>query len=461
MSSSASQRRAFVIGAGLAGSEAAYQLARRGVSVTLFEMRPETQTPAHKTGGFAELVCSNSLGADRPTSPAGILKQELRAMDSIVMRAADVARVPAGGALAVDRHIFSEHITQTLAQHPNIEVKREELRDFPVGAPVVAAPGPLLAGDLAARLSDAVGNDLLSFFDAAAPIVMLDSVDMTLAYRAGRYGQADDYVNCPLDKDEYYAFVDALVNAERAPLHGADASARYFEGCLPVEVMASRGPDTLRFGPMRPVGLPDPRTGREPFAVVQLRRDDAAGLTCNLVGFQTNLKFGEQARVFGMIPALKDAEFTRYGVMHRNTFVCAPRALDSFMRPCRGGAPYRDDLFLAGQLTGVEGYVESTASGAVAALNLYAMLVDAPMPAWPRETSIGSLLHYLVSAEPETFQPMNVNLGIFPPLPPSSDGRRKKLRKPDRSEAHAARSREALGAFIAERCDLFGDCLDE
>jgi methylenetetrahydrofolate--tRNA-(uracil-5-)-methyltransferase len=458
--------KAAVIGAGLAGSEAAYQLAKRGVDVDLYEMRPEKKSPAHTTGGFAELVCSNSLGADRPTSPAGILKQELRALDSLVLRCAATARVPAGGALAVDRTRFSGLVTNEIEAHPRIYVVRTEVRDF-FDIPTIIAAGPLLAGDLAEKLREAVGRDYLSFFDAAAPIVAIDSVDMASAYRAGRYGQADDYVNCPMSRGEYEAFHAALVSSERVPLHEVDfrggtepdsaenqsetrreRNKKFFEGCLPVEVMADRGIDTLRFGPMRPVGLPDPRTGREPYAVLQLRRDNAEGTLYNMVGFQTNLRWGEQERVFRMIPALRGAEFVRRGVMHRNTFVCAPLVLDPFLRPRREGRAVREDLFLAGQITGVEGYVESTACGLAAALNAHALLCGLEMPVWPRETAIGSLLCYLRDAAPESFQPMNVNLGIFPPLDFSGAGKRKKMSKPERSQAYADRSARAMEKFF-------------
>lgn len=466
-SDSANSAKAAVIGAGLAGSEAAYQLAGRGICVDLYEMRPEKKSPAHATGGFAELVCSNSLGADRPTSPAGILKQELRALDSLVMRCASAARVPAGGALAVDRARFSELVTNEIKANPRVTVIRTEARDFfdvfpasPV--PTIVAAGPLLGGALAEKLRETVGREYLSFFDAAAPIVAVGTVDMQRAYRAGRYGQADDYINCPMNREEYGAFVTALTAAERVPLHEVDfrgetppesgdetrreRNRKFFEGCLPVEVMADRGADTLRYGPMRPVGLPDPRTGREPYAVLQLRRDNAEGTLYNMVGFQTNLKWPEQERVFRMIPALRGAEFVRKGVMHRNTFVCAPAVLDYFLRPKSG----RPDLFLAGQITGVEGYVESAACGLAAALNVCALIRGLEMPVWPRETAIGSLLHYLHTAEPDSFQPMNVNLGIFPPLEQPA-GKRKKMSKPERSQAYADRSAAAMEQFMA-RC---------
>lgn len=451
--------RVTVVGGGLAGSEAAWILAELGFQVDLYEMRPRRSSPAHATDDLAELVCSNSLGADRAESPAGILKEELRRLGSLILRCAERTRVPAGRALAVDREGFAQLVTSEISAHPNIRLVREELTEIPDG-PCILATGPLMSGGIAASIRELVGEEYLSFFDAAAPIVTLESVDENASFRASRYGQGDDYVNCPLDEEEYAAFHRALTEAERAPLHEADvwgsvqederaAKKRYFEGCLPVEVMGERGFDTLRFGPMRPVGLPDPRTGREPYALVQLRRDNAEGTLYNLVGFQTNLRWGEQERVFRLIPALRGAEFVRKGVMHRNAFVCAPRVLDEFLRPKREGCAVREDLFLAGQITGVEGYVESTASGLVAALNLAAVLNGrTELPAWPDVTAIGSLLRYLQTAEPDSFQPMNVNLGIFPPLPPQP-GKKKKLPKPERSRLFAERSREALETFLA------------
>ena len=451
-----------IVGGGLAGSEAAYQLAKRGVFVRLYEMRPFKSSPAHGSGNFAELVCSNSLGADQPTSPAGILKAELRRLDSLIVKAAEHARVPAGRALAVDRDLFSSFITQEIENHPNIEIVREEVTDLPEGAAIIAV-GPLMSGALAGRLREVVGEDYLSFFDAAAPIVTAESIDMDLAYRASRYGEGDDYVNCPLDRACYENFHRELTSAERIPLNEVDfrgdwepvapgkKNRLFFEGCLPVEVIGERGIDTLRFGPMRPVGLADPRTGREPYAVVQLRRDNADGSLYNLVGFQTNLRWPEQERVFCMIPGLENAEFVRKGVMHRNTFVCAPRVLDDFLRPKKDGTVFREDLFLAGQITGVEGYVESTACGLVAALNLFCLLADKPIPTWPCKTAIGSLLYYLRSAEPASFQPMNVNLGIFPKLEPILiGGKRKKQTKQERCLQYAERSLVSLEIFLRE-----------
>ncbi|MDR3279711.1 MAG: methylenetetrahydrofolate--tRNA-(uracil(54)-C(5))-methyltransferase (FADH(2)-oxidizing) TrmFO, partial [Synergistaceae bacterium] len=387
-----------VIGGGLAGCEAAYRLARSGIRVRLYEMRPRKSTPAHMTGGLAELVCSNSLGADLPSSPAGILKQELRMMGSLVLECANMARVPAGKALAVDREKFSALVGEAVEKAPNMEVIHEEAESIPE-TPAIIAAGPLMEGKIAFELREMVGVGYLSFFDAAAPIATLDSVDMSRAYRADRYGAGDgDYINCPMDRERYEAFHEALIGAERALVHEFDERPMYFEGCLPIEVIASRGVDTMRFGPMRPVGLPDPATGHEPYAVVQLRRDNAEGTLYNLVGFQTNLKWPEQDRVFRMIPALENAEFSRRGVMHRNSFVCAPRALDGYLRPARDGRAIRPDLFLAGQITGVEGYVESAAMGLVSAIYMTAALSNSPMPEFPDTTAIGSLLRYLRNA---------------------------------------------------------------
>ncbi|MDR1917149.1 MAG: methylenetetrahydrofolate--tRNA-(uracil(54)-C(5))-methyltransferase (FADH(2)-oxidizing) TrmFO [Synergistaceae bacterium] len=439
-----------VIGGGLAGVEAAWQLANRGVPVRLCEMRPDRSSPAHSTDRLAELVCSNSLGADAPACPAGILKQELRMLNSLIIRSAYTARVPAGKALAVDRDEFSALISQDIERHENIELIRGEITDIPEG-PSIIATGPLSDGDIASRIVDIVGENYLAFFDASAPIVTLDSVDMGRAYRANRYDSEDgDYINCPMDRERYTAFHSALISAERATLSKFDVRPSYFEGCLPIEVMAERGVDTMRFGPMRPVGLSDPSTGREPYALVQLRRDNADGTLYNLVGFQTNLKWPEQERVFRMIPALEHAEFARMGVMHRNSFVCAPRVLDEYMRPLKNGEVFRRNLFLAGQITGVEGYTESAASGAAVALFMSAALRGREMPSFPEATAIGSLLRYLKNAEPKSFQPMNVNLGIFPPLPQTHQigAKRKKLPKGERSRLHCERSRNEMEIFL-------------
>jgi methylenetetrahydrofolate--tRNA-(uracil-5-)-methyltransferase len=374
-----------------------------------------------------------------------------------------MSRVPAGRALAVDRDLFSSLVTREISRHPNIELIRSETDVIP-DLPAIVAAGPLMAGGIADAVREIVGEGCLSFFDAAAPITTLESIDTDRAYMASRYGEGSDYINCPMDRELYEAFWWELVNAERVPLRDIDREGRasdektdtcpevpgrFFEGCLPIEVMAERGIDTLRFGPMRPVGLPHPSTGREPYAVVQLRRDNAEGTLYNIVGFQTNLKWPEQERVFRMIPALEKAEFVRKGVMHRNSFVCAPRVLDCHLRPVKNQKTVRLDLHLAGQITGVEGYVESSATGLVAAIQLFHTLKGDEPPRWPDETAIGSLLNYLQSAEAGTFQPMNVNIGIFPKIEtPPGHGRRKKIGKPERSMLYAERSREALEKFL-------------
>lgn len=424
-----------VVGGGLAGSEAAWQLARRGHRVRLVEKRPGVPSPAHRSGDLGELVCSNSLGSDELTSPGGILKAELRRLGSLVLACADASAVPAGGALAVDREQFARRITEKLSSHPLVEIRREECPNIPP-EPCIVATGPLTDGGVAAELQRRVGG-FLSFYDAVSPVVTAESLDSEVVFRASRWGKGEDYLNCPMDIPTYQRFLEALLKAERAPLHQVDQKPAYFEGCLPVEVIASRGEDTLRFGPLRPVGLPDPRTGHEPYAVVQLRQENREGTLYNLVGFQTNLRWGEQERVFRLIPGLERAEFVRLGVMHRNSFVRAPMVLDSLLRLRNGG-----NCFLAGQLCGVEGYVESTAMGLVAALHLSALLFGDPVPPWPRETAVGGLLAHLQEAPPEHFQPMNCNLGIFPPLE-----RRVKARA-DRCLAVANRSRDALEAFL-------------
>lgn len=403
-----------VIGGGLAGCEAAWQLAKRGVRVRLFEMRPLAMTPAHKTDGLAEVVCSNSFGADTfgrtgRASAGGILKEELEIGGSLIMECARETSVPAGGALAVDRVLFSELVTRRIEGNPAITLVREEVASLP-DSPAVIATGPLTSSRLAASLQEAAGLGSVAFFDAVAPIVTRDSIDMEKAYTAGRYGRGSDYINCPMTKEEYLAFYDALIHAERAVPHDFEKD-MYFEGCMPIEALAARGLDTMRFGPMKPVGLPDPRTGKEPWAAVQLRQDDTAGTIFNIVGFQTGLKWGEQKRVFSMIPGLENAEIVRFGVMHRNTSVNAPTVLDRHLR-IKG----REHLFLAGQITGVEGYMESTAMGLAAGICAFCALSGRPMPDWPDETAVGSLIRYLTTADPKHFQPMNANLGIFPPL---------------------------------------------
>ncbi len=401
-----------VIGAGLAGCEAAWQLARRGIAVTLYERKPVSFSPAHSSADFAELVCSNSLKAERMDSAAGLLKLEMAALGSLLVPCAQACRVPAGGALAVDREAFSRMVTEKIAAEPRITVRREELDDFPDG-PVIVATGPLTADRLAARIAQLCGGSL-HFYDAAAPIVTAASVDLDAAFYASRYerGGESDYLNCPMNKEEYERFYEALVSAEGAPLHEFDAAPTVYEGCMPIEIMARRGADTIRFGPLKPVGLRDPRTGHRPWAAVQLRREDAAGTLYNLVGFQTNLKFGEQKRVFGLIPALRHAEFARYGVMHRNTFMDSPRLLT-------GGFRFRADdrLWFAGQMTGVEGYMESAASGILAGINCARALAGEPEWVLPPETMLGALSRHISASESADFQPMGANFGILPPLP--------------------------------------------
>ena len=394
-----------VVGAGLAGCEAAYRLAERGFLVDLFEMKPGKRSPAHKSADFCELVCSNSLRSDRIENAVGLLKAEMRLMGSLVMRIADETRVPAGGALAVDREGFSARVTQAVRSHPNITVHAGEVTDIP-DAPAIVATGPLTSDALAEKIGALCGAPL-HFYDAAAPIVSYDSIDLTKVYRASRYGRGDDYLNCPFTREEYFAFYHALVSAETAELHSFETP-RVFEGCMPVEVMAKRGETTLCYGPLKPVGLE--QDGKMPFAVVQLRQDDAAGRLWNIVGFQTNLKFGEQKRVFGMIPGLENAEFVRYGVMHRNTFL-PPNLLnfDYQMKRVPG-------LFFAGQITGVEGYVESASSGLVAAIGMERHLNGEAPPDFSAKTAIGALGHYVSDYNGSDFQPMNVNFGLMDPL---------------------------------------------
>ncbi len=399
-----------VIGAGLAGSEAAWQLARRGLEVELYEMKPHKKSPAHHTDTFAELVCSNSFRGDRLENAVGLLKEELRRMGSLIMACADATRVEAGGCLAVDRQGFSDLVTQKIRSHPYITVIEEEITEIP-GGPVIIATGPLTSDGLSKAIGEYFGTDYLHFFDAAAPLVTAESVDMKEAWWQSRYDRGTpDYVNCAMDKEQYEAFLRELVSAEEAEVHGFEDK-RVFEGCMPVEVMARRGPDTLRFGPLKPVGLTDPKTGKEPYAVVQLRQDNAAKSVYNLVGFQTHLKFGEQKRVFSMIPALRDAEFVRYGVMHQNTFLQSPKLLDRYY------ADRRDPLVaFAGQMTGVEGYVESTASGFLAAVAMAARVQGRELPEFPKETAIGALGLYISDGRIESFQPMNINFSIIAPL---------------------------------------------
>ena len=431
-----------VIGAGLAGCEAAWQLAERGFRVTLYEMKPEKMSPAHHCADFAELVCSNSLRGDRLENAVGLLKEELRRLNSLILSCADATRVEAGGCLAVDRYGFSAMVTERIKSHPNITVVPGEVTQIPAG-PVIVATGPLTSD----ALSDAIGTyfgdtEYLHFFDAAAPLVTLDSIDMSRAWYASRYDRGTaDYINCAMEREEYLQFVKELSEAQEAEVHGFEDK-RVFEGCMPVEVMARRGVDTLRYGPLKPVGLKDPSTGREPYAVVQLRRDNAAGNIYNIVGFQTHLKFPEQRRVFSMIPALHDAEFVRYGVMHRNTFLNSPKLLDETY------ADRRDPLVaFAGQMTGVEGYVESCASGCLAAICMAARLRGRPIPNFSSLTAIGALAHYISDASVTAFQPMNVNFGITAPLEQRIKGKaNKNLAIAERALAHleTIRNEEAI-----------------
>ena len=399
--------QATVIGAGLAGCEAAWQLARRGVPTTLIEMKPEKYTPAHHHAGFAELVCSNSLRSDQLTNAVGLLKEEMRQLGSLVMRAADATRVPAGGALAVDREAFSQYITDAVSGHPLITVEHAEVTQLPARNAIIAT-GPLTSDALAAQIAALPGLQTLNFFDAAAPIVSGDSLDMDKVFRQSRYGRGDDYLNCPMSREEYEAFYQALLTAEKADVHGFDGT-QVFEGCMPIEVMAARGEMVMAFGPMKPVGLTDPRTGREPYAAVQLRAENAAGTMYNLVGFQTRLKWGEQKRVFSMIPGLEHAEFLRYGVMHRNTFLHSPGFLDANYQMI-----IRPGVYFAGQMTGVEGYVESASSGMVAGISLARQLLGLAPVDFTQLTAIGALAHHVAHATGD-FQPMNANFGLIAP----------------------------------------------
>ena len=410
-----------VIGAGLAGSEAAWQLARSGVQVTLREMKPEKKTPAHETEYFAELCCSNSLRSDQLENAVGLLKEELRRLDSLILSCADATRVEAGGALAVDRHGFARLVTERIADHPNITVVPGEVTEIPEGE-VVIASGPLTSDALAERLPALLGDDsALHFYDAAAPLVSAESIDMEKAWMGSRYDRGTaDYVNCPMSEEEYEAFWQALTTAREAEVHGFEDQ-KVFEGCMPVEVMARRGRETLCYGPLKPRGLTDPRTGKEPYAVVQLRRDNREGSVYNLVGFQTHLRFPEQRRVFSMIPALHDAEFLRYGVMHRNTFLNSPRLLDRYYR-----LKAEPRISFAGQMTGVEGYVESAASGFLAGVETARRLRGLPPVDFPQETAIGALGLYVSNQSVVAFQPMNINFGIMPPLGRRVKGKRNK-----------------------------------
>ena len=438
-----------IIGGGLAGSEAAWQAAELGCSVELVEMRPTRQTPAHHTEDFAELVCSNSLGNLALETASGLLKEELRRLDSTILRCADANAVPAGGALGVAREDFARAVTETVHAHPNIEVIREEATDIP-GGPAVIATGPLTSEALVEKI-EALSGETLYFYDAASPIIHRDSLDDAVIYRASRYGKGEAaYLNCPMTREQYYAFVEDLATAELSPIKNFEED-MYFEGCLPVETIARRGPDTLRFGPMKPVGLPDHRTGEEPFAVVQLRQDDAEGRLYNMVGFQTRLRWGEQRRVFRAIPGLETADFARFGVMHRNTYLPSNKMLDATMR-IRAGLNEKP-LFFAGQLTGVEGYVESAAMGLVAGTNAARIARDEEPIEMPRGTMIGALAHYITTKE-GTLQPINSNWGLVPAAPKRENGRR--LSKPERRGRQAQMALAALEEFLGARVKASG-----
>ena len=427
-----------VIGAGLAGSEAAWQLATRGLQVELYEMKPHKMSPAHHTESFAELVCSNSFRGDRRENAVGLLKEELRRCGSLIMSCAEETRVEAGGCLAVDRAGFANLVTEKIRNHPNITVIHEEVTAVPEG-PVIIATGPLTSDAMSDAIADYFGQaDYLHFFDAAAPLITAESINMDLAWWQSRYDRGTpDYINCAMDKQQYEAFVRELVSAEEAQVHGFEDN-NVFEGCMPVEVMARRGVETLRYGPLKPVGLVDPNTGKEPYAVVQLRQDNAAKTVFNLVGFQTHLKFGEQKRVFSMIPGLENAEFVRYGVMHRNTFLQSPKLLDRYYSDRRNSM-----VAFAGQMTGVEGYVESTASGYLAAVAMAARLQGREVPDFPKTTAIGALGLYISDGSVEAFQPMNVNFSIIAPL-------EKRIRKKaEKNLAIANRSLEVIDGMVA------------
>ncbi|AOZ94212.1 FADH(2)-oxidizing methylenetetrahydrofolate--tRNA-(uracil(54)-C(5))-methyltransferase TrmFO [Paenibacillus crassostreae] len=432
-------QRVTVIGAGLAGSEAAWQIASLGVPVRLYEMRPVVKTPAHHTNQFAELVCSNSLRANGLTNAVGVLKEEMRMLNSLVLGSADRHAVPAGGALAVDRDGFSGEITATLHNHPLIEVINEEITHIPETEIVVVATGPLTSPSLAAKIKELMGEEYFYFYDAAAPIIEKDSIDMDKVYLASRYDKGEAaYLNCPMNEEEFNAFYEALITAEVAELKDFEKEL-YFEGCMPIEVMMKRGRQTALFGPMKPVGLVNPHTGELPFAVVQLRQDNAAGTLYNLVGFQTHLKWGEQKRVFGMIPGLEKAEIVRYGVMHRNTFINAPKLLQPTYQ-----LKTNERLFFAGQMTGVEGYVESAASGLIAGMNAARMALGQKCLVFPQLSTLGSMAQYITTADPEHFQPMNANFGLLPNLG-------KKIRnKKEKNEALAERALESIRVFKTE-----------
>ena len=428
-----------VIGGGLAGSEAAWQAAELGCSVELWEMRPVKETPAHRTDSFAELVCSNSLGGDSLTTASGLLKEELRRLGSVILRCADANRVPAGGALGVAREDFPRAVTEAVSSHPNINVTRREATEIPEG-PTVIATGPLTSDALVEKV-EALSGETLYFYDAASPIVYRESLDEQTIYLASRYDKGEAaYLNCPMTEEQYYAFVEAFATAELSPIKDFEED-MYFEGCLPAETIARRGPETLRFGPMKPVGLPDPRTGKEPYAVVQLRQDDAQGRLFNLVGFQTRLKWGEQRRVFRTIPGMEGADFARMGVMHRNTYLPSNGMLETTMRIRTGDEP----LFFAGQLTGVEGYVESTAMGHIAGTNAARIARGEEPTTMPRGTMMGALAHYITTKE-GTLQPINSNWGLVPSVPKKENGKR--LSKPERRQRQAQMALSAMQEYV-------------
>ena len=439
-----------IIGGGLAGSEAAWQAANRGINVHLFEMRPKITTGAHQTDQLAEMVCSNSFGSKISDRASGLLKDEMRILGSLILKCAEESEVPAGGALAVDRDIFSESVTEAVTSHPNIVVTREEVTELEANKATIIASGPLTSPALSENITEITKHEGLAFFDAIAPIVRAESINMEIAFRASRYNRGErsegDYINCPFTRDEYYNFVEAIIGAERIQLrsfeeeinHGVKAGLHtFFEGCLPVEIIANRGKESLAFGPMRPVGLRDPRTGKRPHAVLQLRQDNLAGSMYNLVGFQTNLTYKEQKRVFRMIPGLENAEFERYGQMHRNTFIASPALLNPTMQ-------FRtiNNLFFAGQITGVEGYMGNAATGLLAGINAARYLNNLPLLTLPADTMLGALCHYITRAELEAFQPMKANFGIIPPLPEAIKGKR------NRARAHSERAIAALQMFI-------------
>lgn len=443
-----------VIGGGLAGSEAAWQAAQRGLKVRLYEMRPTLQTGAHQTHDLAELVCSNSLGSNLPDRASGLLKNETRLLGSMLLECAEKASLPAGGALAVDRELFARLVTEKIENHPHIEIVREEVKEIP-NTPTLIASGPLTSPALSQSLAALSGEEHLFFFDAIAPVIHAETINTEIAFRASRYGTGEqdegDYINCPFTKDEYYAFVDALLRAERIELRVFEEAIKsgvkaghFFEGCLPIEIIAERGLDSLAFGPMRPVGLRDPRTGKRPYAVVQLRQDNLAGSLYNLVGFQTNLKFPEQKRVLRMIPGLENAEFLRYGQMHRNTFIASPKLLRPTLQHIT-----RDDLLFAGQITGVEGYMGNIATGLLAGINAARWLHHEEPITLPQTTMLGSLCHYITHADLKDFQPMKANFGILPPMEFTT-----KIGKRDKGKAYAERALADLlesGACSRER----------